>query len=152
MHQIREWLYIGGYRNSTNTLLLQQCNVGAMLLFAEPIQHPGIESLYLHVDDGESIEPKIIAQGLKFIREQKSAGRVVLSACGAGISRSTTFAIGALMEDETLSWQEAYLSILAHHPAAMPHASLMQSLLEYFGKDVPEFVTLWEIIARMQQS
>lgn len=152
MFQVREWLFISNYRDSQNAALLQKHNVGALLCLAERIEHPAVAVLYLPVEDGQPIQREKIARGVAFLREQKALGRRAASACGAGISRSTTFAIGALMEEERISWQDAYSSILRHHPQAMPHASLMQSLLEYTGQEVPSFVQLWKTIVTLQRA
>ena len=47
MNQIREWLYIGKYRETKDVGLLKQYDISAMLLLAELVKHPEIESLYV---------------------------------------------------------------------------------------------------------
>jgi hypothetical protein len=137
MYPIRPWLYIGKYSETANTALLYEHKIGAMLQLAAPINQPKIERLYLAVDDGVALPAEMIKRGVAFIREQKAAGKVVLSACGAGISRSTTFAIAALHEEEQLDLYAAFADICDQHPTAMPHFELWQSLCNYYGIEPP---------------
>ena len=136
MHKIRDWLYIGKYRETLSRPLLNSYEIGAMLHLAEDVQHDGIETLYLGIDDGVPVQKEILKQGLDFLIEQKAQGKVLLSACGAGISRSTTFAMGMLMHEEKLGIWEAYQAILDHHPDALPAHPLVVSLGDYFQTPV----------------
>ena len=131
MHKIRDWLYIGKYRETLSRPLLNSYKIGAMLHLAEDVQHEGIETLYLPVDDGAPVKHEILKQGIDFLSQQKAQGKILLSACGAGISRSTTFAIGILMQEEKLDLWDAYQSILDHHSQALPAPDLVVSLAEY---------------------
>jgi len=150
MNQIRPWLVIGNWRSSQSLDTLKQYNIGAVLQLAGPVKHVGITCLYVPVEDGEPVSDAKLKQGIDFIRQQKAEGQVVLSACGAGISRSTTFAIGALMAEENLSWEDAYRHILPVHPGAMPNAHLVRSLLGYVGEPVPAFEVLWKRVLQLQ--
>jgi len=132
MHKIRDWLYIGKYRETIRRSLLENYNIGAMLHLAEDVRHDDIETLYLGIDDGMPVKQDILKQGIDFLIEQKAQDKVLLSACGAGISRSTTFAMGILMHEEKLDIWEAYQTILDHHPDALPAYPLVVSLGEYF--------------------
>lgn len=133
MYQIRDWLYIGKYADTANIDLLRRQNIGAMLQLAAPVNIPGIERLYLAVDDGIPIALETLQRGVEYIRAQKAAGRVVLSACGAGISRSTTFALAALHEEEQIDLYAAFADICERHPTAMPHPALWASLCSRYG-------------------
>ena len=75
--------------------------------------------------------------GVEFVRLEKALGRNVLIACGMGISRSATFAIAALMEEEGLGLLDAFGEVRARHPEALPHPALWQSLCDHYGEDVP---------------
>ena len=55
MDKIRPWLYIGKYRETLDGRYLSAHNITAMLLLAELVEHPGITSLYLAVEDGEPL-------------------------------------------------------------------------------------------------
>lgn len=136
MHKIRDWLYIGKYRETVDASYLKAHNIGAMLHLAAPVQHQGIETLYLAVDDAVPLPPAILQQGVAFVRDQKANGKVVLVACGAGISRSSTFALAALKEEENLDLVTAYKDLLTHHRDALPHPSLWESLCAYYSETI----------------
>ncbi|MGH2523720.1 MAG: hypothetical protein ACRDH2_14545 [Anaerolineales bacterium] len=67
-----------------------------MLQLAERVEQPGITTLYLAVEDGEPLPDEALREGIEFVRAQKALGRVVLVACGAGLSRSAIFALAVL--------------------------------------------------------
>lgn len=134
MYRIRDWLYIGKYAETTNLGYLRSYKIGAMLQLADRVDQPGIESLYLPVEDGVLLTPEALRQGVDFIRLRKADGKVVLSSCGAGISRSVSFAIAALKEEEGLTLVEALASLKQNHPSAMPHPELWKSLNQYYGE------------------
>jgi protein-tyrosine phosphatase len=117
--------------------LLAAHNITAMLLLAELVEHPGITSLYLAVEDGEPLPSEMLAKGIEFVTAQKQAGQTVLVACGAGISRSATFAVAALKEIESLSLREAIYIVKQAHPDSMPHFKLWQTLCDYYNEAVP---------------
>jgi protein-tyrosine phosphatase len=115
MNQIRLWLYIGKYSDTTNLSLLEFHQIGAMLQLAELVEHPGIISLYLNVDDGVSLPEPLLKEGIEFVKAQKGQGWKIMVSCGAGISRSTTFAIAVLKEIEQISLSESYREIFRFH-------------------------------------
>ncbi len=135
MNQIRPWLYIGKYRDTTHLPLLQFHRIGAMLLFAELVEHPGIVSLFIDQEDGQPTPYRHFHKGLNFIRSNKEEGRNVLVACGAGISRSATFTIAALSSIEQISLKEAYMEVKRLHPDTMPHPVVWKSMCKYFKDD-----------------
>jgi hypothetical protein len=143
VNQIRSWLFIGRYRETTNSALLRSYGIGAMLQLAEAVKQEGITSLYLPVEDGEPLPVPLLEQGMAFVREQKVEERTLLVACGAGISRSVTFAIAALHQEENLSLPDAFHLIRAHHPDAMPHYALWDSICQYYGESMP-YENLWD--------
>lgn len=134
MYQIRDWLYIGKYSQTRNLLTLNQYGITAMLQLADYVPQENIESLFLNVDDGEPLPTGMIERGLQFLREQKAQNKTILVACGAGISRSSTFALAFLMELENLSLLEAYREVYKNHPQAEPHPELIKSLYAYHGE------------------
>ena len=116
---------------------LRTSGITAMLQLAESMPQPDIISLYAPVEDGEPLPINQFRRGVGFIRQQKSLGSTILVACGAGISRSATFALAALKEEENLDLWTALQEIHAKHPYAMPHMALWQSLCDYYGEDLP---------------
>ncbi len=142
MNQIRPWLYLGKYKETKDLYLLKTHNISAMLQLAELVEHPGILSLYLAVEDGVPISPQILKTGIEFVKSNKNAGRKTLVACGAGISRSAAFAIASLKEIEQTSLLEAYHEVKQHHPETLPHPLLWKSLCGFYHEDIPFFKIL----------
>lgn len=136
MYKIRDWLYVGKFAETRRRELLEGTGITAMLLLAQEITHPNIESLYVALEDGEAMPHDRIKEGIAFIREQKEQGKVVLVACGAGISRSTIFSMAAIMEEENLKLFDAYGEVYQNHRSARPHHELCISLSEYYGKEL----------------
>lgn len=137
MNAIRPYLYIGKLRETLDLSLLQQENIGAMLQLCRSVEQPGIAVHFLNIDDGVPLNATVLRDGVQFIREQKAQGKVVLSACGAGISRSVAFAIATLKEEEGLPLLEAYRQIVQVRPDARPHPALWQSLCLAYDESIP---------------
>jgi protein-tyrosine phosphatase len=143
MYQIRPWLFVGKYRETANRTILNTHQITAMLQLAETVEQPGITSLYLPVEDGEPLPYDLLAKGVTFVSQQKMAGSRILIACAAGISRSVTFAIAVLHDEEGISLLDAFHDIHSIHPDALPHYELWYSLCEYYHENVP-LERLWD--------
>jgi protein-tyrosine phosphatase len=137
MNAIRPGLYVGKFSETLDTTLLAAHEIGAMLQLAEAVNHPGIESLFLPVVDGVPLAHHHVRQGVDFVGEQRRLGRNVLIACGAGISRSTAFAVAVLKDDEGLSLLDALRAVKSRNPVTLIHPALWQSLCTFFGEEVP---------------
>lgn len=137
MYSIRSWLYVGKFRETLDYKLLHQSGIGTMLQLAEGVEQPNIQSLYIPVEDGEPLPFDRLRRGVEFVRLEKARDQNVLVACGAGISRSASFAIAILKEEEQLSLLDAFRQVLVRHPQARPHLALWNSLCEYYDEDVP---------------
>jgi hypothetical protein len=151
MQQIREWLFIGKYAETRRLDYLQGSGIDAMLQLADYVAQPDIETLYLAVEDGVSLYHPRIKKGVTFVREQKALGKRILIACGAGQSRSVTFGIAALMEEEGLELFDAYREIYMRHRGAEPHHELILSLTDYYGKPM-ELLEVWENLHEVRKS
>ena len=136
MNVIRPWLYIGKYRDTLNATLLRLHHIDVLLQLAEPTSYPQLSHLYLPVEDGVPLDPALLAQGVQFIRSAIDGGHTALVACGAGISRSASFAIAVIKEQESLSLLEAWQIVQGAHPPACPHPALWKSLCDYYGESV----------------
>ena len=134
MHKIRPWLYIGKYRETIDINILIAYRISAMLQLADKVEQIGIASLYIPVDDGEPLPVDQLRQGVDFVRAQKAAGKTVLVACGAGISRSVMFTMAVLKEEEGLTLVDALRDIQQVHPDALPHDKLVYSVCQYYGE------------------
>lgn len=150
MNQIRSWLYIGKYRDTCDLAYLRSRNIGAMLQLAELVEQPNITALYLPVEDGEPIPTHLLAQGIEFIRSQKALGKIVLVACGAGISRSSSFALAALKEEENLGLMEALREVAIKHRDTQPHPELWNSLCGYYNEAI-DYRKVIELIFETRQ-
>lgn len=137
MDSIRPWLYIGKYRETLKLPLLKANNIHAMLQFAEPVEHRGIATLFLPVEDVAPIPVNFIQQGVSFVKEQKHQQKNILVACGAGINRSTAFVVAVLKEEEGLDLLTAFREVQSKHSEAMPHQPVWESLCQYYNEDVP---------------
>jgi protein-tyrosine phosphatase len=127
-------IYIAGHRATAYARELQQAGLTHVLkLYAdEPYFPAGFVVLDNAITDGEFIPPEMLKRGADFLMAQVNAGRPVLSMCGAGISRSATFVLAALVQlDYTL--EEAFRLLKAQHPIASPHPALWTSLIEQYG-------------------
>lgn len=137
MNSIRNWLYIGKYRDTLDVASLTKYKIGAVLQLAEAIQYPNIESLYLPIEDGIPLESHYLRGGIDFVLSQKRLGHSVMIACGAGISRSAAFAVAALKEDENLDLLAALRSVKSHHPETIIHLALWESLCAFYQESIP---------------
>ena len=133
MHTIRPWLYIGKVRETGDRSIMYRYQIGSILQLAYPATHPGIESLFIEVDDGLPLPTSALQQGTAFARAQKAAGHKLVIGCGAGVSRSVTFTMAVLHEEEGISLMDAYEQIATVHPDAMPHFELIKSLGAYYN-------------------
>ncbi len=147
MQQVRPWLFIGKYTDTLNRDLLERSKIRAILELADPVEHGGITSLYLPVNDGEALRSESLANGVAFVRSEYAQGSRVLIACGAGVSRAVAFAIAALKEEEGCDLVATFLEIAKVYPQGMPHPALWDSLCKYYDEAVP-FLDMWRQIRR----
>lgn len=145
MHKIRAWLYVAGFREIQNSSLIDDNQIGAMLLLHQPVEHDSIATLYVPVQEGLPLSKQDIVRGLDFIITQHAQGQNVVVACGAGISRSVIFAVGALRQIEALTLPQAFAEIRKKHERAMPDELHWQSMCDYFGEKV-DFWEMWRTI------
>jgi protein-tyrosine phosphatase len=148
MDAIRPWLFIGKYRETLDAALLSKNKIQSKLHLATPriiksvqsvadaIDYPQLNSLYLAVEDGAPLPVEKLREGVDFVLAEKNLGRIVLISCGAGISRSATFAIAVVKETENVRLLEALRSVKHCHPVTQPHPALWESLCDYYGETV----------------
>jgi hypothetical protein len=148
MDAIRPWLYIGKYMETLDAELLSECHIRAKLHLIDPMSmlsaqklaeansSPDMTSLYLSVEDGKPLPPQVLQQGVEFVCHEKYQGKIVLIACGAGISRSAAFAIAVLKEVEGVSLLEAAQIVKRCHPRTRPHSALWNSLCQYYHERI----------------
>ena len=142
MYIIRPWLYTGRYQETQDLTLFEQGEIDAMLQLFRPVEQPDITSLYLRVEDGYPIADDVFAEALAFVKAQHEAEKRVFIACGAGVSRSSSFAVASLVHIEGLGLRDAFWQVRAGNPRAMPDQVHWASLARYFNEDV-SFWDLW---------
>jgi len=142
MFVIRPWLVLGKYQETLNRSLLQAQTIGAMLQFAEQVEHLGIPTLYIPLEDGKLIAKEIFQKGIAFILTHYRQEKKILVSCGAGISRSVTFIIAALKETEDITLLDAYQIVLNVNPKALPHPVVWQSLCAFYNENSPYWLLL----------
>jgi protein-tyrosine phosphatase len=120
-----------------DTNLLAAQHIGALLHLAAPVTPPGIVTQYIPIEDGAPLDAAALHTGVPFVRDQQAAGQRVLVACGAGISRATTFAMAALWAAEGLTLRDAALLVRQAHPAGLPHPVLWESLCAFANEPLP---------------
>jgi len=145
MFRIRDWLYVSGFPIASDKATVKKHNINAMLQLFEPIKMAGVETLFLRVEDGFTVAPETIQQGVEFVLKQHKKGKKVLITCGAGVSRSVTFATAVLKEVEGLSLEAAYLDIRTHHKQALPDHLHWDALRAYYGEGT-EFWKIWQSV------
>ena len=143
MYQIRPWLFTSSHHATHDLSILQDHNIGAMLQLFRPVQQEGIESTYIAIEDGYPLTEEMLDKALDFIRKSREAGHTLLIACGAGISRSTTFAMAALKVIEGLTIPQAFWTVREGNPRAMPDQDHWDGLCAYFDEDA-SFWDLWQ--------
>ncbi|UBF25498.1 dual specificity protein phosphatase family protein [Kovacikia minuta CCNUW1] len=137
MNAVRPWLYIGKYSETLDLIGLQHIGIQAILHLVERVTHPNITVLYLPIEDGVPLAHDLLQQGIDFIKLAYQQQRCLLVACGAGISRSATFAIIALKEIEQCSLWDAYTQVKQQHLDTVPHMALWESLCTHYNEPIP---------------
>lgn len=72
-----------------------------------------------------------LADCSSFIDEARKQKGVVLVHCNAGVSRSSSIAIGYLMQREGLSFEDAYSQVKVARPSIHPNRGFYQQLQSY---------------------
>jgi protein-tyrosine phosphatase len=133
---ITDALAIGGLRDAIDTSALEAAGIESVLqLYASEREKVGftlpLEVLQLPVRDREPLPPELLRQGLDFLKAQRAAAQTILVTCGAGISRSATFA-ASLLHEEGSPLFAAFQLLVERHPDARPHPALVESVIAYY--------------------
>jgi protein-tyrosine phosphatase len=136
MNAIRDWLYVGKYRETLDPSALRAEGIQAILQLAEASRQSDLPTLFLPVQDGSPLPADVLRRGVDFVRQQRRIGVKVLVACGAGQSRSVAFAVAALKEEEELLLLDALRAVKKNHPETLLHPALWQSLCAFYREDI----------------
>ena len=142
MHRIRDWLYVSSYAPATLPDVIKENKIQGMLQLYRPIKTKGVDTKFIGLQDGIPIREEQLREGIDFIHQQRKKNHRMLSTCGAGVSRSVSFAVVALKEVEGMSLAQAYKNIHKLHPKAMPDHIHWKSIADYYGEN-NNFWELW---------
>ena len=145
MHKIRDWLYIGDYPSASLPDVIIKNKIQGMLQLYQPIKTKGVDTKFIGLQDGIPIREEQLREGIEFIHQQREKNHRILSTCGAGVSRSVSFAIIALKEIEGMTLAQAYRNIYKLHAKAMPDHVHWKSIADYYGEN-NNFWELWSDI------
>lgn len=135
MQQLREWLYVGNYADLVSESLRKNEHIDAVLSLVEDITIDSKEILHIDIDDGVPISISDMSRGIEFLLNQYHEKQQILVVCGAGVSRSVSYCVMIIKEVEDKSLIEAYRSIKAIYPKALPHPELWKSLCEAYEEE-----------------
>jgi protein-tyrosine phosphatase len=133
---VTEGIALGGMQDALDFQRLEEEGVEAVLqLYGHEREKIGfvlpVDVLQLCVEDRRPLPVEALRQGVEFIRFHRLAGRSILVCCGAGISRSPTFA-AAYLHEAGMDLREALRLIRSRRPQARPHREMLRSLAEFY--------------------
>lgn len=132
--RVVEGLYIGGVAAVHHAAALREAGITHVLKLSTADQGwPDDFTVFDNaLPDSEFVPLEQLRRGVAFIREQRQAGRNVLVACHAGVSRSSTFVLAYLLEALGYDLREAWQHLHAQHPIAWPMPQMWESLLMHY--------------------
>jgi hypothetical protein len=136
MDWVADGIAIGNRAEATDAALVEWHGIeSALLLYESEAPRESFpckgEVLQLVVQDGRSVSAGLLRQGASFLRAERAAGRNVLVACAAGISRSSSFVVAYLVS-EGLDLEEALSTVMERRRVALPHPALLQSISDCY--------------------
>lgn len=130
-------IYISGWRATLYCDRLREVGITNVLkLFDDQPFFPDDFNVCTNVlADGEVIPPGVLRRGVDFVTKHVAAGKRVLVMCGAGISRSATFVLAAMLER---GWEirPAFILLREKHYEATPHPAMWRSLIVEYQLDL----------------
>lgn len=127
-------IHISSWRATMYRDYLREAGIINVLKLYEDIPYfpADFNTLENVIEDGEFIPKEALKRGVNFVLENVNAGRSVLVMCTAGISRSSTFVLAALVE-RGYDLRAAFELLRKKHPTAAPHPELWRSLIQHYG-------------------
>jgi predicted protein tyrosine phosphatase len=134
---VTDGIYISGWRATLYIDHLREAKITNVLkLFADEPHFPADFNVCVNaLADGEVIPPGVLKRGVDFVIGRVEAGERVLVMCGAGISRSATFVLAALLE-RGHDIREAFALLREQHYEATPHPAMWRSLIVEYELDL----------------
>ncbi len=137
MQRLRPWLFVGKHRETLLPARLVAGGARALLHLAEQVPSGPLLARTILLEDGAPLSPTDLDACLAFVQQCYDQSLPLVIVCGAGVSRSPTVAIAALVEIEGLALADAARIVRTLHPDAMPHPALWQSLCERYTSPIP---------------
>jgi protein-tyrosine phosphatase len=131
---VTEGVYIGGARAVDTAPQLRQAKITRVLKLYdwEPEWPADFVVCDNALEDGVFIPREKLDLGVTFITEQVNAGNRVLVACGAGISRSSTFVLAYLLTQGYML-PDAWRLLRERHYQAYPLPQMWESLIAHYA-------------------
>lgn len=126
-------LYIGGWHavEQAQAIASEGIHYILKLYRDEPYFPPPFHTLDLPLADGEYIPSPVLERGTQFILQHNRGDDKILVMCSAGISRSSTFVLSALVA-QGYQLPDAFRLLRQARPIVEPHPALWLSLIEHY--------------------
>lgn len=137
--QILDWLYLGGYRNSSNFKeLTVRTQVGYILNVSIECRNtfPG-EFVYKKYDLEDTHAQEIsqhFEEASEFLEEARKNTKNVLVHCIQGMSRSASFVIAYLVSKQNMTLRQAYDHVFSKRSIIRPNPGFMAQLIKFEEK------------------
>ncbi|OMJ78104.1 hypothetical protein SteCoe_22169 [Stentor coeruleus] len=133
MHKIENNLYLGGLMAANNLALLTQNGitslVQALSKSTPTVKHSNMKYFTIDIDDMPSANiVQFMPEAIKFIDRELMCGKTVLIHCAAGISRSSSIAVGYFMVKYNLTFDEALAKVRRGRFCACPNQGFENQL------------------------
>jgi len=134
--QILDWLYLGGYRNSSNLKeLTVRTQIGYILNVSIECQNsfPG-EFIYKKYELEDTPAQEIIQhfeEASEFLEEARKNSKNVLVHCIQGMSRSASFVIAYLLSKHNMTLRQAYDHVFSKRSIIRPNPGFMSQLIKF---------------------
>ena len=134
--QIFEWLYLGSFINACDIDELRKNKINYVLNCAIECHNQklpkDIKELHLNIKDQNDFELiNYFEESNKFINECKLEGGTMLVHCKLGVSRSASFVIAYLIENNKLSTQKALKFVKEKRKQIKPNDGFIKQLRKY---------------------
>ncbi|XP_032802223.1 dual specificity protein phosphatase 19 isoform X2 [Petromyzon marinus] len=132
---VKPWLLLGSQDVAQDIRTLQQHKVSHILNVAYGVDNAFPDSYIYKIvtmlDVPDTKLTNYFPECFDFISRAHKQGGVVLVHCNAGVSRAASVIIGYLIQEDGLSFQDAFSLVKRARPAAHPNSGFMQQLSEY---------------------
>jgi len=134
--QIFEWFYLGSFSNACDIKELRKNKINYILNCAIECHNKklpkDIKELHLKIKDNENFDLiNYFEEANEFINKCKLEGGTLLVHCKLGISRSASFVIAYLMENNNLSVEKALNFVKQKRNQIKPNEGFMSQLKRY---------------------